>query len=149
MSGASSDESISRASSEEELFDVQDNDTAPVFEVRGAEPYRYEPVVDVAAQWENADVDGVAVVHAGQQNRLGNSEWLVVYSSIISEWQVWCFSAKSFLRLRNTYPNFDLRIPPFARALNMLNSLTSPQANQLYFSLKLAGDFVIRATQWQ
>ena len=50
MSGSSSDESISRASSEEELFDVQDNDMAPVFEVRGAEPYRYEPVVDVAAQ---------------------------------------------------------------------------------------------------
>ena len=104
MSGSSSDESISRASSEEELFDVQDNDTAPVFEVRGAEPYRYEPVVDVAAQWENADVDGVAVVHAGQQNRLGNSEWLVVYSSIITEWQVWCFSAKSFLRLRIRTP---------------------------------------------
>ena len=61
MSVSSSGESISRASSEEELFDVEDDDTEPVLEVRGAEPYRYELVVDVAAQRENADADRVAV----------------------------------------------------------------------------------------
>ena len=61
MSVSSSGESISRASSEEELFDVEDDDTEPVLEVRGAEPYRYEPVVDVVAQRENADADRIVV----------------------------------------------------------------------------------------
>ena len=74
MSVSSSGESISRASSEEELFDVEDDDTEPVLEVRGAEPYRYETVVDVAAQRENADADRVVVgAHAGQQNLSENS----------------------------------------------------------------------------
>ena len=74
MSVSSSGESISRASSEEELFDVEDDDTEPVLEVRGAEPYRYEPVVDEAAQRENADADRVVVgAHAGQQNLSENS----------------------------------------------------------------------------
>ena len=40
MSVSSSGESISRASSEEELFDVEDDDTEPVLEVRSSEPYR-------------------------------------------------------------------------------------------------------------